>query len=79
MQALTSKEDRIFVAGHRGMVGSAILRCLKKNGYFSKDNPGNILYANREQLNLLDFQSVKKWFKKSKPDVVIMLLPKSGG
>ena len=79
MQALLSKEDRIFVAGHRGMVGSAILRCLKKNGYFSKDNPGNILYANREQLNLLDFQSVKKWFTKSKPDVVIIAAAKVGG
>ena len=79
MQTLLSKQDRIFVAGHRGMVGSAILRCLKKNGYFSKDNPENILYVNREQLNLLDFESVKKWFKKFKPNVVIIAAAKVGG
>ena len=79
MKALLSKEDRIFVAGHKGMVGSAILRCLKKNGYFSKNNPGNILCVNRGELNLLDFESVKKWFKKFKPDVVIIAAAKVGG
>ena len=79
MKALLSKEDRIFVAGHKGMVGSAILRCLKKNGYFSKDNHGNILYVNRGELNLLDFESVKKWFKKFKPDVVVIAAAKVGG
>ena len=57
-----SKENKIFVAGHKGMVGSAIYRNLKNNGYL------NLLTAQRSELDLTDASSVKKWFLINKPD-----------
>ena len=54
---LIKKTDRIFVAGHTGMAGSAIVRELSKKGY------SNLFLTNRKQLDLLDYQAVKKWFE----------------
>ena len=68
-----SKENKIFIAGHKGMVGSAIVRNLKKNGYL------NLLTAKRTDLDLLDQLSVKKWFEINKPDVVVIAAAKVGG
>ncbi len=68
-----SKENKIFIAGHRGMVGSAIKRNLKKNGYL------NLLTAERTDLDLREEDSVKKWFKFNKPNVVIIAAAKVGG
>lgn len=51
------KSARIYVAGHRGLVGSAILRVLEKEGYT------NLLMATREQLDLRDQAAVNYWFK----------------
>ena len=68
-----TKDNKIFIAGHRGMVGSAIVRNLKKNGYF------NLLIANRADLDLTDTNSVKNWYKINKPDVVIIAAAKVGG
>lgn len=70
---LIKKTDLIFVAGHTGMVGSAIRRILEKNGYL------NLLLPSREELDLSDFLSVKKWFNKYKPDIVILAAAKVGG
>ncbi len=70
---LISKEDNIFIAGSSGMVGSALIRTLKNNNYC------NILQPKRNQLNLLDFNAVDKWFKENKPDVVIIAAAKVGG
>ena len=70
---LINKNDRIFIAGHNGMVGSAIYRQLKKNGY------KELLIATRKELNLLNTDAVEKWFKKNKPDIVIMAAAKVGG
>ena len=70
---LISKKFRIFVAGHSGMVGSAILRTLKKRGYT------NLLCPNRKELDLSNFFMVQEWFKKNKPDVVILAAAKVGG
>ena len=70
---LISKKFRIFVAGHSGMVGSAILRTLKKRGYT------NLLCPKRKELDLSDFLMVQDWFKKNKPDVVILAAAKVGG
>ena len=70
---LISKKDKIFVAGSQGMVGSAILRDLNKNGY------QNILAINRSKLNLLDFNAVSEWFEIEKPNVVIIAAAKVGG
>ena len=68
-----SKENKIFIAGHKGMVGSSIARNLKKSGYF------NLLTANRKDLDLTDSGSVKKWYEINKPDVVVIAAAKVGG
>ena len=74
-----SFEDKIFVAGARGMVGSSICRELKKYGYGDKNKKGQILAPSRHELDLLSFQSVNEWFKKNKPTVVIVCAAKVGG
>jgi len=68
-----SHKDKIFVAGHKGMVGSAICRALKKNGYL------NIIYEERKNLDLTKQSDVEKWFSFNKPDVVILAAAKVGG
>ena len=64
------KSDRIFVAGHNGLVGSAVVRLLKKYK--------NIIIKNRQVLDLFD-QKSKFIFKKNKPKVVIISAAKVGG
>ena len=65
---------KIFVAGHKGMVGSAIIRCLlKKNKKF------DIITKNRNKLDLTNQQSVKNFFKKEKIDQIYLTAAKVGG
>jgi len=54
------KKNKIFIAGHKGMVGSAIYRVLKKKGF------QNILYKSRKELDLLDQSKTFKFLKKKK-------------
>ncbi len=68
-----NKKDKIFIAGHNGMVGSSIKRCFKKNGYY------NLLTASKESLNLMHSENVSKWFQKNKPEIVIIAAAKVGG
>ena len=68
-----SKENKIFIAGHNGMVGSAIARNLKNNGYL------NLLTVKRNDLDLTDASCVKKWYEVNKPDVVVIAAAKVGG
>ena len=68
-----NQENKIFIAGHRGMVGSAITRNLKNNGYF------NLLTAKRSELDLTETSSVKKWYEINNPDVVVIAAAKVGG
>ncbi len=70
---LINKRDRIFIAGHTGMVGSAIKKKFIKNGY------SNLLLPNRKDLDLLNNNSVKDWFNANNPDVVILAAAKVGG
>ena len=70
---LINKKDKIFVAGHQGMVGSSICRLLKKKGYKS------ILKENRFYLDLKDKYAVQKWFDTNKPTVVIIAAARVGG
>ena len=56
-----SKKTKIFLAGHNGMVGSAILKKLEGNGY------KNIVIRNRQQLDLLDQNKTYKFLKRNKP------------
>ena len=68
-----SKNSKIFLAGHNGMVGSSILRHLKKKNY------RKIIVRNRKQLDLLNQEKTEKFFKKVKPDFVIIAAAKVGG
>ena len=73
MGNLISHDDLIFVAGHRGMAGSAICRSLVGAGY------QNILTASRQELDLEDVVAVRDWFAKHKPNVVVLAAAKVGG
>jgi GDP-L-fucose synthase len=68
-----SPADRIFVAGHSGMAGSAICRALQRAGY------GNVLTADRASLDLEDAASVAAWFSAQRPTVVVLAAAKVGG
>tara|TARA_B100000035_G_scaffold290736_1_gene278074 strand:- start:10865 stop:11839 length:975 start_codon:yes stop_codon:yes gene_type:complete len=67
------KKIRIFIAGHRGMVGSALVR------HFKKNNIDNLILATKKKLDLLDEQKVIKFIKKEKPHVIINCAGKVGG
>lgn len=67
------KEAKIFVAGHNGLVGSAIVRNLKLAGY------SNLIYKTRQELNLLDYNAVKEFFEIEKPEYVFLAAAKVGG
>jgi len=73
MSGLITPADRIFVAGHRGMAGSAICRALQRAGY------SQILTASRAELDLLDSHSVEHWFAQHQPTVVVLAAAKVGG
>jgi len=64
---------RIYLAGHRGMVGSAIMRKLKASGYTS------LLYKNSSELNLIRQNEVENFFNSEKPEIVIIAAAKVGG
>ena len=70
---MINKKSKIFVAGHKGMVGSAIIRKLKKKGFT------RILFKDKKKLNLLDQDKVFKFLKKTKPDLVIIAAARVGG
>lgn len=67
------KDARIYVAGHRGLVGSAIIRRLKAEGFT------NILTASREQLDLRDQAAVNYWFRANRPEFVFLVAGTVGG
>ena len=77
-QLLITPADRIYVAGHRGMAGSAICRALMAKGY-GEAGGGALLTAARSELDLLDPVAVGDWFAANKPDVVILAAAKVGG
>lgn len=59
-----NKSDKIYVAGHNGMVGSAIVRKLKSNGFT------NLLVRTSKELDLTNQQAVNSFFETEKPDYV---------
>lgn len=67
------KDAKIYVAGHRGMVGSAIIRCLRENGYH------NIVIRSSSELDLRRQQAVEYFFDEEKPDYVFLAAAKVGG
>lgn len=64
--------DRIYVAGHRGMAGSAIGRALRRAGYGDPTRGGALLTAPRQELDLLDPLAVQRWFGQHRPSVVVL-------
>jgi GDP-L-fucose synthase len=68
-----NKESKIYVAGHRGMVGSAIVRKLKQEGYV------NVLTRPSAELDLVNQQAVNDFFSTEKPDFVFMAAARVGG
>lgn len=67
------KDSKIYVAGHRGMVGSAIVRKLRKEGYM------NLLMAPSSELDLRDQMAVRKFFENEKPHYVFLAAARVGG
>lgn len=67
------KDAKIYVAGHRGMVGSAICRALEKNGY------GNVVTRTHGELNLCRQEEVEAFFAEERPDYVFLAAAKVGG
>ena len=68
-----SKHDRIFIAGHRGMVGSAIVRKLQERGYT------NLITRTRTELNLVQQADVRNFFESERIDQVYLAAAKVGG
>ena len=66
-------QDRIYVAGHRGLVGSAILRHLQNAGF------ENLLYRTRDELDLTDPRAVEDFFATQQPEYVFLAAAKVGG
>lgn len=73
MAKYMDKASRIYIAGHRGLVGSAILRYLKNMGY------QNLICKTRVELNLLDSSAVERFFAEEKPEYVFLAAAKVGG
>jgi GDP-L-fucose synthase len=73
MTNLIDHADRIFVAGHRGMAGSAIVRRLSQAGYV------HLLTANHDELDLRDAGATATWMERQRPDVVVLAAAKVGG
>lgn len=67
------KNSKIFIAGHRGLVGSAIVRALQKKGF------SNLILKTHQELDLLDEHAVSKFFKSEKPEYVFLAAAKVGG
>lgn len=68
-----NKDAKIYVAGHRGLVGSAIIRALETQGY------KNIVVRTHSELDLLDQKEVSKFFKEVRPEYVFLAAAKVGG
>lgn len=68
-----NKDSKIYVAGHRGLVGSAIVRNLKEKGY------KNIICRTHKELDLTNQEAVRKFFETEKPEYVFLAAAKVGG
>ncbi len=70
---MMNNESKIYVAGHRGLVGSAIVRKLEEKGYI------NLVYRNSKELDLRDKNAVDNFFVEEKPEFVFLAAAKVGG
>jgi GDP-L-fucose synthase len=67
------KNSKIYVAGHRGLVGSAIVKNLQEKGY------ANLMLKTHKELDLIDQKAVEEFFATEKPEYVILAAAKVGG
>ena len=67
------KTDSIYIAGHKGLVGSSVLKVLKKNKF------NNLITVDRKRLNLRNSKKVQEFFKNKKIDYMVMAAAKAGG
>ena len=67
------KNDKIFIAGHNGLVGSSIFNLLKKKGF------KNLIIVERRKLDLRNFDKVLNHFKNKKVDYMVMAAARAGG
>jgi GDP-L-fucose synthase len=72
-QTTVKKDNKIFIAGHNGMVGSSIVRKYRSEGY------NNLIFANRQELDLRNQNNVNTFFQLQKPTQVIIAAAKVGG
>ena len=72
-QGIMERHSRIFVAGHRGLAGSAIVRKLRSQGY------ENLILRTHEELDLKRQRQVEAFFEKERPDYVFLAAAKVGG
>ena len=79
MKKKIDKNEKIFIAGSNGMVGSSIKRAILKNPSNKTNKILNLLTPSRLELDLLDSNAVNNWFKKEKPNIVILAAAKVGG
>ena len=68
-----TQASRIYVAGHRGLVGSALVRDLEKRGY------AQLVWRTHRELDLTDQRAVREFFEAERPEVVIMAAARVGG
>ena len=68
-----TQDSRIYVAGHRGLVGSAVVRSLKNHGF------GNLIVRSHKELDLTEQSAVRKFFDDTRPEAVIMAAARVGG
>ena len=73
----TAQDQKIYVAGSNGMVGSAICKLLNKRGFSVKNK--NLLVNSKRELDLTNSKEVDIWFSRNKPDLVILAAAKVGG
>jgi GDP-L-fucose synthase len=71
--AMLDRDARIYVAGHRGLVGSALMRRLELEGFT------NVLTATRDQVDLRDQSAVSHWFEANRPEYVLLVAGTVGG
>ncbi len=72
-RSMINKNSKIYIAGHRGLVGSAILKNLQNKGY------SNLIYRNHSELDLTNQDAVRNFFEKEKPEYVFLAAAKVGG
>ena len=70
---MINQKSKIYVAGHKGLVGSAIIRKLKQKGY------KNVIFRSKEQLDLKNQKKVHSFLKRNKPDFIFIAAAKVGG